>query len=454
MSVENTERQPLLADSSFHNTTLRTELLEEERKTPWYMTVFGIFLVVFAGCTFTGANVIQKIVCEGKLNFWSLFLIRGMTQLPVMGGYTLWTKSSFFGPKEVRRQIFLQGFCGGLLLLGIFVAIQNVPLGNASAIFFCTPVATFIFAVPLLREPLKGYRLMIITFMMSGVALMTRPNFLGFPKDSNLQTNFDGQLWMLNDTTFINKANVWQSDDEWKLLTINDGTSTSTYIANLSNNTVLGIENFDDTVVAKNFDQYKFEEAWIKGEPDNQGFFTLTNMKSRKILTAISAQILKVIDDTNNNEILGYITCCMVPIFSAIVSIWTRQCAKAPATVLMFWFGVGACFWAVVGSTAFGQNIPELLTFGNIEDFGYSMAIVLLGMLGNFSYTMAVKWVSPTKANVFRSFEVILNYLLQIFLEHHSFHPSDILGICFLLMAVFATGFEQEVMKKNFHQWI
>ena len=100
---------------------------------------------------------------------------------------------------------------------------------------------------------------------------------------------------MLNDTTFINKANVWQSDDKWKLLTINDGTSTSIYIANLSNNTVLGIDNFDDTVTAENFDQYKFEEAWIKGEPDNQGFFILTNMKSRKILTAISAQILKVI---------------------------------------------------------------------------------------------------------------------------------------------------------------
>ena len=115
---------------------------------------------------------------------------------------------------------------------------------------------------------------------------------------------------MLNDTTFINKANVWQSDDEWKLLTINDGTSTSVYIANLSNNTVLGIENFDDTVVAKNFDQYKFEEAWIKGEPDNQGFFTLTNMKSRKILTAISAQILKVIGKFLNNFTLFFLRSC------------------------------------------------------------------------------------------------------------------------------------------------
>ena len=115
---------------------------------------------------------------------------------------------------------------------------------------------------------------------------------------------------MLNDTTFINKANVWQSDDKWKLLTINDGTSTSIYIANLSNNTVLGIENFDDTVIAKNFDQYKFEEAWIKGEPDNQGFFTLTNMKSRKILTAISAQILKVIGKFLDTFTLIFLRLC------------------------------------------------------------------------------------------------------------------------------------------------
>ena len=88
------------------------------------------------------------------------------------------------------------------------------------------------------------------------------------------------------------------------------------------------------------------------------------------------------------------------------------------------------------------------------EEIGWTMAIVLLGMLGNFSYTMAVKWVSPTKANVFRSFEVILNYLLQIFLEHQTFHPLSIIGILCLLLAVLATGFEKEVMKKKLHPWI
>ena len=34
----------------------------------------------------------------------------------------------------------LQGFLGGLTLLGIYTAVEYVPLHNGSAIFFCTPV--------------------------------------------------------------------------------------------------------------------------------------------------------------------------------------------------------------------------------------------------------------------------------------------------------------------------
>ena len=94
---------------------------------------------------------------------------------------------------------------------------------------------------------------------------------------------------MLNETTLINKANIWQSTDKWKLKTINQ----SINIENMSNHTVLGVKDFD-TVIEEEFDQYKFEEAWIIGESDNEGFFTLTHMKSKKVLTAISAQILKV----------------------------------------------------------------------------------------------------------------------------------------------------------------
>ena len=42
----------------------------------------------------------------------------------------------------------------------------------------------------------------------------------------------------------------------------------------------------------------------------------------------------------DNNQVLGYLACCMVPIMSAVVSIWTRQCKKVQASVVMFWVNI------------------------------------------------------------------------------------------------------------------
>ena len=58
----------------------------------------------------------------------------------------------FFGPKEVRLRTVIQGLLGGILLAALFGAVSIVPLGNASAIMFCTPVFTFLMAPFMLRE--------------------------------------------------------------------------------------------------------------------------------------------------------------------------------------------------------------------------------------------------------------------------------------------------------------
>ena len=52
MSLNDTERQPLLSEQhrqQQQNEKNSTTAIEQERKTPWYMVVIGIFLVVFAG---------------------------------------------------------------------------------------------------------------------------------------------------------------------------------------------------------------------------------------------------------------------------------------------------------------------------------------------------------------------------------------------------------------------
>ena len=143
MAINDTESQDLLGDRPEQRPGYGTtdSLVQEPREPARYMRVLGVFLVVLAGFAFTAANVIQKIIV---LNFWSLFLIRSLTQIPIMAAWTFWTQTPLLGPREIRCKIFMQGSFGGLLLLAIFVAVKHVPLGNASAIFFCTPVSTLV----------------------------------------------------------------------------------------------------------------------------------------------------------------------------------------------------------------------------------------------------------------------------------------------------------------------
>ena len=58
------------------------------------------------------------------------------------------------------------------------------------------------------------------------------------------------------------------------------------------------------------------------------------------------------------------------------------------------------------------------------------------------------RWVSPSKANVFRSFEVMLNYLLQVVVEHTMFHFGCAVGIGLLTVSVVCISFETKIMQK------
>ena len=64
-----------------------------------------------------------------------------------------------------------------------------------------------------------------------------------------------------------------------------------------------------------------------------------------------------------------------------------------------------------------------------------------------------LRLVSPCYANVFRSFEVMLNYGLQVKFEHTPFHAESLGGIAFLLLAVVTMAFEIKLKRKFSHIW-
>ena len=97
------------------------------------------------------------------------------------------------------------------------------------------------------------------------------------------------QLWKINGTELINKANIWQSSHEWKFQSV-EKKGGKIYIENTSNNTVLAAPDF--RLEEESFEKEKPGQKWRKGPPYPEGFFTLENLESKKFLTAVKDKLV------------------------------------------------------------------------------------------------------------------------------------------------------------------
>lgn len=88
----------------------------------------------------------------------------------------------------------------------------------------------------------------------------------------------------------MNKAKIWESTDAWNLIPNNEGTLY--YITNTSDNDLVLVWS-NDEVIPKVKSLNDDKQLWMKGEDDADGFFTLENVYSLKVLTATSASDLE-----------------------------------------------------------------------------------------------------------------------------------------------------------------
>ena len=94
------------------------------------------------------------------------------------------------------------------------------------------------------------------------------------------------QLWKLDGNVLMNKSNIWKSKDRWNL----KSEGSMVLIENVSENKVITRkENVvsEEVLVLNNVSQ-----MWENGVPDNEGFFTLTDPDSEKVLTATTSNCL------------------------------------------------------------------------------------------------------------------------------------------------------------------
>jgi hypothetical protein len=92
---------------------------------------------------------------------------------------------------------------------------------------------------------------------------------------------------------FKNKACIWLSNDIWSINTEGE----FFYIQNISKNTVLGLSQYN--VIDEEYLEENPFQLWIKGKPDTEGYFTLENSETSKVLTAISTNELEIKGNLN-----------------------------------------------------------------------------------------------------------------------------------------------------------
>ena len=64
---------------------------------------------------------------------------------------------------------------GGILLLCIFVAVERMPLGVCTAIFFSSPAFTRVLSCIILKDHYGVWRYLVATTLLAGVMVLSRP---------------------------------------------------------------------------------------------------------------------------------------------------------------------------------------------------------------------------------------------------------------------------------------
>ena len=100
-----------------------------------------------------------------------------------------------------------------------------------------------------------------------------------------------------------NKEGFWMSDEKWnfkckdgfiEIENIKKCKGDLIYIENINKTKVLETTS-DGKVILEDFEDEKAEQLWEKGEPNDEGYFTLENYKVAKFMTyVISSSSLEV----------------------------------------------------------------------------------------------------------------------------------------------------------------
>ena len=93
--------------------------------------------------------------------------------------------------------------------------------------------------------------------------------------------------------TLVNKKRIWTSDEDW-IFKFLENQDKLIYIENRSKIKVLGAANYSKVNLEVKADPWMMDQLWKIGVHNKEGYFTLENGSTKKVLTAVSSTTLEI----------------------------------------------------------------------------------------------------------------------------------------------------------------
>jgi len=139
----------------------------------------------------------------------------------------------------------------------------------------------------------------------------------------------------------------------------------------------------------------------------------------------------------------------MACFMSALGIVLTKKISKkVEKTVILFYLGVAyvVCGSAGLFSAGNPSNPP-------LWEWGLASGISVLGVMQQYCMIYAVTLESPARVSIVRQTQIVLAYIVQIFMFDVMPMWTDVLGASLILLTVVATTFEKTITSIRLPCW-
>ena len=168
-----------------HDQPLLDDVKDDKNKA-----IIGAFLAFISSILFTICGLILK---QMNLNVSDVMVMRYSTQIIIVTSFVIiWRRrikseeeeasdlnvDELFRQNYLTKMLMLQGMLNGVCVLSEFMCFAHLPLGDASAIIFSSPLPAMIFSSLVLGESLKLYKASCGIILYIGVMFVVKPTFI------------------------------------------------------------------------------------------------------------------------------------------------------------------------------------------------------------------------------------------------------------------------------------